>query len=74
MSTIIRLIKVNPNEKGAFIVGKDVIYAEKLVIAYKISGKWVLDLSKREKLSAESLETFEALVELLETVESFKNR
>jgi hypothetical protein len=72
MSTIIRLIKVNPNDKGAFIVGKDVIYANNLVIAYKISAKWVLDLSKREKLSPESLETFDLLAELLETVESFE--
>jgi hypothetical protein len=72
MSTIFKVIKVNYYEKGAFIIGDHCIYAESHTVAYKISGKWILDLSKKEKLSRESLETFDLLAELLETVESFE--
>lgn len=74
MSAIIKIIRVNHDEKGAFIMGNSCIYAENMTIAYKIEGNWIVDLSKREKLSAECLETFDMLAELLETVETFENR
>lgn len=82
MSTIIKVIRVNHDEKGTFIMGNDCIYAECQtkkgkawsVVAYKMAGKWILDLSKRKKLRVECLETFDLLAELLETVETFEKR
>lgn len=74
MSAIIKVIRVNHDEKGAFIMGNDCIYAENMTVAYKIESKWIIDLSKREKLSVECLETFDLLAEWLETVETFEKR
>jgi hypothetical protein len=74
MSTIFKVIKVHHHEKGAFIMGDDCIYADNFIVAYKINGRWVLDLSKREKLYPEYWGTFDLLKEWFNSIETFENR